>query len=432
MKNLIVFILVFFGFTNVFADCCGGCDEDPVVKIGGSLSVGVISKSQSGAKDDQKRMSGQVDNMAQISSASLTADISGESKDLGLKYGAKLGFTPLHKKGRGNPTYLYLDTAFGKIEIGAGRTVMSEMMQTGWAVSCGVGESWSSYVNLDPNEHGIGYLSDSANNLDYGYRAGGVVEFSRKVSYISPRIHGLQVGISYIPDTSNNGSSSPSADIKNYRDAGIESVYSARTKDGEMDLKKINQQDINRKDLVNALAGGVNYEYQVSDDVKVSVAVVGEYAKANNPLKDPENKDVDLPKEKAKEDLLNFVVGGKLTYKDLSLAASYGNAGKSYSSEFHDGKEEDRYTSGYDLGLKYQSGDLATSLNYYHGDAKGNKLNSYSIGADYSWAPGLTPYIQAVKYDSIGKYKDTENEGKITEDKTGSGYLFVIGTKLKF
>ena len=436
MKNLIVFILVtFFSLTKISADCCGGCDEDPLVKIGGSLSVGAISKYQGDAKDDQKRMSGQVDNMAEVSSASLTADISGESKDLGLKYGAKLGFTPLHKKGRGNPTYLYIDTNFGKIEVGAGATVMSSMMQTGWDVSCGLGSSWSANVDLDLNGHGIGYITDSSNHLDYGYRAGGVVEFSRKISYISPRIHGLQVGVSYIPDTANNGSDSYSKDMKNYRDGGIESIYEAKKQaatDEDKDLKKIKEKDINRIDLTHAIAGGMNYEYQVNDDVKVSLAVVGEYAKANNPSKDPENKDVDLPKEKLKEDLLYFVIGGKIDYKDVSLAASYGNAGKSFTSEFHDGKEEDRYTYGYDLGLKYQCGDLATSLNYYHSDAKKNKLNSYSIGADYSLAPGLTPYVQAVKYDAVGRYKDAEKDGEIKEDKTGSGYLFAIGTKLKF
>jgi predicted porin len=434
MKKILAVIIACSSLaTGAFADCCGGKASAPSVKIGGKFEFGGAGRMQDSLKDEQKKMSKNIDNAAFYSSAVLTADVSAESEDLGLKYGASLGFAPLHSKAKPNPSYLYLESLIGKFELGAGKTVMTQMSITGWDTSCGIGDSWSIYYKGDPDDRGVSYMEDFCNFLDFSHRKKGSVDFSRKISYFTPKIYGFQAGVSYIPDASNSGSDPLSTGHDTYRNPGIEDVYNQIKADptlasDEKRLDKIKDKDWNKINVTHGVSAAVKYEYDIAEEVKVAVSLTGEYAKANNSQKTPDP----LPAEQKKADLLNWIIGGKVSYNNIDLAGSYRNAGKSFTSEWQDGKEEDaRQSYGYDVGVKYKFGNAAASLNYFHSNAKKSELNTVSIGADYTLAPGLTPYVQAVKFGGVGKYKDL-SDASIKDDKKAAGYLFIIGTRLKF
>jgi predicted porin len=433
MKKLFAIILACSSLASgAFAECCEGKKAElPSVKIGGKFEFGGVMRSQDSLKDDQKRMSKNIDNAAFYSSAALTADVSANNEDLGLKYGATLGFTPLHSKARPNPSFLYMEGLFGRVELGAGKTVMTQMSIGGWDNACGIGDLWSVHYASDPDSKGIYFMEDLSSNLDFSHRKTGVVEFARKVSYVTPRIYGLQAGISYIPDTANNGHAGYTKDgSESYRNPGIEDVAAnlskvdAKITEADKRLEKVTETPENNIHVTHGFAAGVNYEYDISEEVKVNLAVVGEYAKAKDHQKAP------IADNAKKADLFSWVVGGQVTYQDLQVSGSYGNRGDSFASKAQDGEEEAaRKSYGYDAGVKYKIGNAAASLSYFHSNAKKNEIDAISLGADYTLAPGLTPYIQAVKFAGTGKYKDLTT---IKDDKKADGYLFIIGTRLKF
>jgi hypothetical protein len=429
MKKLLTILLACSSLASTaFADCCEVKKAgSPSIKIGGKFEFGGVARSQDSLKDAKKRMSTGLDDAAFFSSAVLTGTVSGENQDLGLKYGATLGFTPLHSKARPNPSFLYVESLIGKFEFGAGKTVMTQMSIAGWDTSCGIGDLATGYASMDPNDYGISYVDSYSNYLDFSYRKKDVVEFSRKVSYITPRIFGLQAGISYIPDVSNNGSVSYKDDNVYSREAGIEEVYAAKKAGIKLDDEKDTTKDQRKINITHGVAGAVSYEYDISDATKVALYVGGEYAKAKD-----HQKLTPVPDDQKKADLFSWNIGGKITYQDLDVAGSYYNYGDSFSSKFQDGQEEAaRKSYGFDVGVKYKIGNAAASLNYFHSDNKKNIWDTVSLGADYTLAPGLTPYVQAVKYAGVGKYKDVA-DAAIKEDKSPNGYLFIIGTRLKF
>ena len=105
----------------------------------------------------------------------LTVDVS-NTTETGAKYGAKLGIAPLHKNPKSNPSFLYIESDAGKIEVGAGRTAMSQMKIEGDSVT--VGGVWDVYYKDDPWGRGIEYLSSQESYLDQKTRDK-VVEFNR-------------------------------------------------------------------------------------------------------------------------------------------------------------------------------------------------------------------------------------------------------------
>ena len=433
VRKLLAIVIACSSLTSgAFADCCGDKAATPSIKIGGKFEFGGAYRVQESLKDNQKKMTKNLDNGAFFSSAVLTADVSAENKDLGLRYGASLGFTPLHSKAKPNPSYLYLESLVGKFELGAGKTAMSQMSIGGWENSCGIGDLWSVYYSSDPDARGVFFMEDFSNFLDYSHRKKGNVDFSRKISYMTPKIYGFQAGVSWIPDTANGGADPFASGHEAYRNPGVEDIHRIRV-DATLDadakkIDKIREKDWNKINVTHGISAGVKYEYDVTSEVKVALSLTGEYAKAIDHQIEPKP----LPAEQKKSDLLNWIIGGKISYNNLDIAGSYRNAGNSFTSEFQDGKEEEaRKSYGFDVGVKYKFGSAATSLNYFQSNAKKNELNAVSIGADYALASGLTPYVQAVKFGGTGKYKDLA-DGSVKDDKKADGYLFLIGPRLKF
>ena len=148
----------------------------------------------------------------------------------------------------------------------------------------------------------------------------------------------MQIGISYTPDTSNTGVSAP------------------RTKSDGIDKKIIAVNDIDRFEfdisVKDAVSGGIVLEQKFSEDIKLKLAITGEYGKSVGKAKKFATKDDKSPKEFKLSDLQSYNIGGELTINDLTYSACYGSLGKSLTTpEFHKTGRESYY---YNAAIAYK------------------------------------------------------------------------------
>jgi len=91
-----------------------------------------------------------------------------------------------------------------------------------------------------------------------------------------------------------------------------------------------------------------------------------------------------------------MIVGAQYSYKDFSVAASYGNQGKSGLSKnpIPAGSVGLKGGSFWTAGAAYVQGPIGASITYMNSQLNRNKFNLVSLGMDYKLAPGLLPYFE--------------------------------------
>jgi predicted porin len=77
--------------------------------------------------------------------------------------------------------------------------------------------------------------------------------------------------------------------------------------------------------------------------------------------------------------------------------------------------------------VAYVQGPFGVSAGYYSSQSSNkNKLNVWSLSADYSLAPGITPYAEFTQF--VAKANKTQYPN-VTKNK---GNVFLVGTALSF
>jgi hypothetical protein len=124
-----------------------------------------------------------------------------------ISYGAQIALSTTSRSDRSTPSHLFFESDAGKWELGSDKSVMTKMKITGFTHASATGGLWDAWAKPDINGKTIQYVTNAGNFLDTKMRSAKQVEYSRKVSYYSPKMSGFQFGVSYVPDTSNNGGS---------------------------------------------------------------------------------------------------------------------------------------------------------------------------------------------------------------------------------
>lgn len=156
------------------------------------------------------------------------------------------------------------------------------------------------------------------------------------ISYYSPIISGIQVGISYVP--------------------------------GESDIG-----------YDNLVAGGINYSNKLFDSISYSFSLTGEFAKAK-----PED---DLNK------LSTWNAGFDLQYKNVIFLFSYGNIGKSGHISSH----EAEYVN---AGVAYHASKWKSALTYFGSNKGDNKLSSWGISWERVLLENTMYYTDFIAFDA--------------------------------
>ena len=357
-----------------------------------------------------------------------------EGKADSLTYGAVLRLQMIangadkYSDTRNDRSHIYLDTDAGTVQMGS-NFAASKMLQIDAssiaAATGGVNGDWSNFASLnivnksatsvDPSNNKtdaafaksvaasstIAGVDTLSNRLDSG-------ESARKITYLSPKISGLQVGLSFAPDLNNTGTGTA---LTKDSAKGLYMGLPVRVKNlWSMGLKYSN--NFNEVDV--ALAAVADKGTAARQDLdKRTITVNGKTAT----LSDSEKF----------RDLKTYSLGGKVGTQGVTLALSYHNDGQSLTLV-----SQDRFKSSWwTTGVSYKQGNMFTSLTYLSGK-KGSKNNGptlttkvISLGAEYEVVPGLKPYAEVTAVSM--KPKNVSSD-----DSKGKATVFIIGTKLKF
>lgn len=327
---------------------------------------------------------------------SSTANMAIEVKntlDNGFIYGAKIGLETSAKSSRKHQSSIFIESEAGRLEFGSDKSAMTKMRITPFTIAAATAGSWDGWVKGDPIGQ-IPYVTNFTNFLDAKMRLPGKIEYSRKITYYTPEYKGFQIGISYIPDSSNVGY----GDIKeNVNHTPIMSDYYYSVKNG--------------------FAGGITYNTNLSD-VAMKISAVGEIGKV---ISRPKNPSVTLPSKIRK--LKNYTVGVEFDYQNFSIASSYGDYMRSFTSS----SDPNPSTEMYGLGAAYKFTKLKTSIAYFTSKHRKNAISAASFAVDYKVAPGLLPYAEITSFNAKGR-----SLSSIGDKKNHKGVLIISGIKLEF
>jgi predicted porin len=402
MKKFVKYLLPLLVSSNMaMAGCCDD-SQGVSLKLSGSADFSAVAINHAGPKD-KREVSVHKDNLAFYNTAKFT--VTAENKiDEDTKYGANVAIQTSARNARSTPTEFYFESTAGKVELGSGKSVVAKMKITGDSSAVAAKGMWDVFVNTDIRDNHITYFSSMANFLDAKTRNSGEVEYSRKISYYTPKMSGLQFGVSYIPDSSNAGGKTvktPEYHVKKYMAPG----YMFAIKDG--------------------IGWGATYENEVNDDFKYKLALVGERGKVI-PLKNPDEAALAAPNAKFKN-LSTYTLGGTIEYQNWSFSGAYADYMKSFTSaEVNPGVKRDLKL--YSFGAGYHHGDLGLSVTHFASNTMKNKINALTFGVDYKLAPGLLPYAEITPFSAKGSYL----ENGVRQNDKFHGTFFVAGLKLEF
>lgn len=299
--------------------------------------------------------------------------------------------------------YIYVESGFGRVELGNGADAGSSLKVGAESLARatgGIAGDFYKYVDLSddsaatndlyyilpglPTEVGLpGEANKGTTTQDTHYARA----TANKITYFTPRIQGVQAGVSYTPDQAERGTADGFSGENN--DGGVQDVWNL----------------------------GLNYEGQFGD-VGVKAAATGEFGSAEDNGNTPTTRD----------DLKAYSIGGNLSYIGFTVGGSYGAADE-YLQVATNSRELDYWT----LGGAYEFGPFATSITYFSSEVKNgtaanldNEFTNLSIGADYQLAPGLVPYVEVSFFDTDDNVADTST----TTDNDGT--VIIVGTELTF
>lgn len=353
--------------------------DAPKVTVGGfsEFQLGVTSDDQDAA---QRNHAFRNDN-------EISFKVDGKS-DAGLGYGAEIWLeadTTDDADNQGtnaSKTLLYVEGAWGRFEggstLGPDQTLKIDASSIARATG-GIDGDWTYFSGLGTAGGGSQFLATPDLYLNYGGTNALLGDESKenisKVVYYTPKWNGFQAGIAYLADEESRGQTVTRTDTT------------------------IAQSD-------KIIVGAVNYTGQW-DGITFGLAGTGEWGSAEL---------------NTYEDLSAWQVGGKVGYMGFSVAGSYGDWGDSNRLKTLNADDTDFWTA----GAAYENGPWGVSLTYLNSNydlgTTENEFKSWSVGADYKLAPGLTPYVEFTSYDQDAATAANDNEG----------HVFLVGSQLNF
>jgi predicted porin len=226
-------------------------------------------------------------------------------------------------------------------------------------------------------------------------------EHSTKVTYLTPKFAGFQLGVSYTPKVGDTLTSVSRDKYTSYSGALPASASQY-------------------EDLIETAA---NYSYKFDNGLGLGASVGYNYAKAVKTT--TANAD--------RENLGSLNAGLSGSYQGFTLGGGYTNSGQSGLRKAT--QTSDDSAQSYNVGLQYATGPFAVGVNYLNAENEGdvtdsdnNKLQVVGLGGTYELAPGLSTFAEVdfVNYESEGAFLSGNTSKKY--DST----VFVLGTKLDF
>ncbi len=372
MKKILLGTTTLIGAAVLFAGAASA--ETPKITLGGfaDFQVGIVGEDL----DTNKRAG------AFRSDTEITVRVDGKT-DSGLGYGGGINLEAdttddVDTQGtNASRTFVYLDGQWGRVQGGSDLGVSNTMKVDASSIARATGGIDGDYTYFMTGSTGQ-VIATPDLFLDYGtgQLRNESTENLNKVSYYTPRFAGVQLGVSYLFDSTSRG----------------QTVARGDATSGEAE---------------NIFVGAINYEGKF-DQIGLAAAATTEWG----------NSEVSTL-----EDLRTWSVGAKVTYMGFSVAGSYGDWGDSLRTK-NGGLDDSNYWT---VGGAYEYGPFGASVtyltsNYEASSTTDNEFSNLSFGVDYKLAPGFTPYAEVsfIELDPTA----TANDNDAT--------VFIAGTQLAF
>lgn len=389
-------------------------------------------------KRSEKKLTAHNTKMFFGSNASVIANIEQKTDD--LTYGAKIviNTTAAPKMSATyNGSHLYIQSDdFGQVQAGAPFNVNHSMLIDAGSVAANMaGASWLTFMATNPQD----LAGFSINNEDFylsEFRSTNLAainrEPSRKINYYTPKINGFQLGVTWAPDTTNGGSDKNTA-AKAYNAQKVQYIDGTGT----------TQSYHVRRGATNAFALGATYEQQVNEDTSWKVALTGEFGKAiqaaayadTDEVIDPSavNNTTDkiLIGDHKLKNLKAYNIGAQVVSGKYSYALSYGDLGKSFTSNNDAQFSKSRRSYFYSAAVAYTEGQMKVSLTYRGSSTLKNVANVFALGSDYQFKEGLQGYAELAYGYGKGKGKKAVNGQWVDARQKLRGATLLVGLRVK-
>ena len=294
--------------------------------------------------------------------------------DNGIKFGVNIQLEAVTQSDQLDETYIYASGSFGRVLLGSENSAAYLMH---YAAPSPVPMYGADSPNIAP----IG-----ATNSTYAT----MYSDADKITYFTPRMAGIQLGGSYVPD----GSS----------ETGSHSVYAPTQLEDGIDT---------------GYSVGVNY---VKKFDAMSVAVSAGYENA-----DVTDEGADL------EDMSELSFGGQLGFAGFTVGGGYK---QTENKSGIDGYDIDTWSAGVKYGQGPWSVGVAYSKSDHDNDAglistNWGSMESWTIGGQYTLGPGITAFGGVQFYDNDSQAYDSaglEDDNGLQNDST----VIFVGTALSF
>ncbi|MCH2547781.1 MAG: porin [Alphaproteobacteria bacterium] len=304
--------------------------------------------------------------------------------DAGLGYGAVVELeadATLDSTNSGenaDRTYVYMDGMWGRFELGTNTdaaTALKVDASTIARATGGIDGDWFRFV-MAPTGNFI--IRPDLPVSHGGSTTPGETENAGKITYYSPSFSGLQLGLSYTPDTDARGQDTFGVGV------GANPAFTAAG-------LGVGYEDV--------FSGGLTYNRQF-DQVALGLSATGEYGDATA----------------GGDDLEAYALGASVGLAGFSLAGSWGDIEGAASGD------GDFWT----VGAAYDFGAFGASVSWLDSEIEvvggDNEFENLSFGVDYAVAPGMTPYAEVSLFDYNGNALLGDNDGTV----------FIVGTQLAF
>jgi hypothetical protein len=277
-----------------------------------------------GYSDNKESVQANSDSFDQISDNEFNIDFK-QTLDNGLEIGGQIQVEGQQAGGETDEQFIFMNGSFGRIEIGTDNGAAYRMHYGVASQGIGIDEAdWTSWI---PG------TSTEARATSIG---SGIENDQNKITYFSPRINGVQFGITYIPEM----------------DVNLQTPSAGQT---EVDAVRDN-------------AYSVAANYNTSFDAVSVMASIG-YTDGGSSV--PGNHD-------------GINAGLRIGFGGFTASLAYGE-------EDDDGANDDE-VSILGVGLGYSAGPAGVSIAYLRGEdsADNFKQNAIELGASYVMGPGVT------------------------------------------
>ncbi len=331
----------------------------------------------------------------------------------GLEYGAiiDISVSP-YQNISSTGSHLYLEFNEGRLEGGFNKTAMSSMSTSADNIAGPMRSDNLKYLLILETANEPNAIERYYNNLsDYSLITSGLYGNNRSpnITYYTPSIKGLQLGISFAPYAVNLG---------NIRACSMENCNS------RVGINSKNYDII----LKNIISSGLNYILDINDDAAIKFGVGVEYGRA---FVTPELGGIVSANDKL-SDYNIYNAGLIYTYGNYSLGASYADAGRSFLSASLESKVPNIKNKFYTAGAAYDQGPFGASLTYFLNDKFNGLLKTGSLSAYYKFRPGILAYVEASRYQyKLKKFRDPPQDDQNRFLYRG-GNVYMLGFKLFF